>query len=144
MIIAGLNEHELYALILKINQIFYDKVYEHPWLKDIFKVIKQEIIESQQTDFIVGAMGGPMRYCGRSPKDAHPHMVVTEEMWDLREALLIEAFEETDCPEEIRERWLKVDMSFKAHIIQPDPEKCQKRYASDEIIYVPNPYKRSA
>ncbi len=143
-IIAGLDEKQLYDLIFKINQIFYDKIYEDLWLKEVFAVIDQKIIETQQTDFIVGAMGGPVRYCGRNPKDAHPHMVITEEMWDLREQYLKEAFQETLCPEEIQKRWIKIDESFKAHIIQPDPAKSKKRYHTDEIINVPNPYKRSA
>jgi len=143
-IIAGLSEKELYDLIFKINQTFYDKVYKDPWLKDIFSIIEQKIIETQQTDFIVGVMGGPMRYCGRNPKDAHPHMVITEEMWELRESYLREAFKETNCPSEIADRWIKIDESFKSRIIQPDPEKCTKRYTTDEIINVPNPFKRSA
>ncbi len=143
-IIAGLDEQQLYDLILKINQSFYDKAYKDPWLKEVFSVIDQKIIESQQTDFIVGAMGGPMRYCGRNPKDAHPHMVIDEEMWELRERYLMEAFKETNCPEEIQERWIRIDNSFKARIIQTDPSKCQKRFASDNIIHVPNPFKRSA
>lgn len=144
MIPCGLNETELYELVLKINKAFYDKVYQDLWFKDIFAVIKQEIIETQQTDFIVGALGGPRRYCGRNPKDAHPHMVITEEMWEVRERFLIEAFNETNCPQEIRERWIKIDESFKRAIIQPDPEKCKKRYNTDQIINIPNPYKKAA
>ena len=144
MIPAGLNEQELYDLILKVNKAFYDKIYEDAWLKDIFSVIKQDIIETQQTDFIVGALGGPRRYCGRNPKDAHPHMVITDEMWDLREKYLSEAFEEVNCPQEIRDRWHKIDESFKFAIIQPDPAKAKKRYNGDEIIDVPNPFKKVA
>jgi len=143
-IIANLNENQLYDLIFKINQAFYDKIYKDAWLGEVFAIIEQKIIESQQTDFIVGAMGGPMKYCGRNPKDAHPHMVITEQMWALRETYLREAFKETNCPPEISERWLKIDESFKSHIIQPDSEKCKKRYATDQIINVPNPFKRSA
>lgn len=143
-IIAGLDEKQLYDLILKINQTFYDKLYKDPWLGEVFSIIEQKIIESQQTDFLVGAMGGPMKYCGRNPKDAHPHMVITQEMWALREIYLKEAFKETNCPTEISGRWLKIDESFKSHIIQPDVEKCKKRYATDKIMNVPKPFKRSA
>lgn len=58
-------EDPLYVLVYKVNEKFYELVYDDPWLKEVFKVVDQEIITRQQTDFIVGALGGEKRYCGR-------------------------------------------------------------------------------
>ncbi|MGR3317878.1 MAG: globin domain-containing protein [Candidatus Anammoxibacter sp.] len=59
-----------------ITKIFYDKIYDHPWLSLFFKNIKQEIIESQQVDFMQGFLGGKKVYCGQLPVQAHKHMLL--------------------------------------------------------------------
>ncbi|MFZ3229700.1 MAG: group 1 truncated hemoglobin [Pseudobdellovibrio sp.] len=138
----NLSDAELYNIVLKINQGFYDRVYKDPWLSQVFRKVEQKNIESQQTDFMVGALGGPEVYRGRSPKDAHPHIFVNEEMWLLREKFLVEAFVELKIPEWLREKWLRIDNAFKAKILKKSFEDCQKRYFSDEIIYEPSGLKQ--
>lgn len=133
------ENQDLYKMVFKVSEVFYEKLYNDPWLKDIFKIIKQEIITSQQTDFMVGTLGGPRKYCGRSPSDAHPHIYVDEEMWALREKYLLEALEETNFPKDLAEKWLRIDQAFKAQILKTSVNDCTKRYSGDEIIFVPNP-----
>lgn len=137
-----IDDDQLYRLIFKINQVFYEYIYKDPWLKEVFAVVDQKLITLQQTDFMVGALGGPKRYSGRNPKHAHPHIFVDEEMWALREKYLKQAFQEAEAPLELREKWLDVDEAFKAAIIKKDISDCQKRYFSDAIIY--HPYKKSS
>lgn len=129
-----MNNDELYQLVLSVNKVFYDKVYKDPWLSPMFSIIDQEIIELQQTDFMVGALGGEKKYCGRNPKDAHPHLYITEEIWQLREKYLKESFEELDITIDIRQRWLKIDEAFKRVIVKSSVDECEKRYFTDEII----------
>ncbi len=131
----------LKQLILKVNKAFYDRVYKDPWLSEVFKEVRQEHIESQQTDFMLGAFGGPKNYSGRSPTDAHPHIFVNEAMWQQREKLLKEAFVEINLPEELRGKWIKIDEAFKKAILKKDLSDCKKRYTMDQIIYVPVPSK---
>lgn len=129
--------------IQKVNKVFYDLMFKDPWMALIFKDTKQEIIESQQTDFILGAMGGPKVYSGRNPKDAHMHIFVNEEMWQLRENYLRQAFAETKFPAELAEKWLRVDEAFKRHIMKDSLSECEKRFATDEIIFYPHPPKKA-
>jgi hemoglobin len=137
------SDEQLYKMVFAVNEAFYETLYEHPWLKTIFEVIKQEIITTQQTDFIVGALGGPRKYAGRSPKDAHPHIFINEEMWDERERILKESFAKTSFPDDLANKWIKIDNSFKSAILMKSPDECKKRYNSDKIIYVPNPFKKA-
>ena len=137
-----LDENELYALVFKINEKFYEYIYQDEWLKNIFLVIDQKIITSQQTDFMVGALGGPKNYCGRNPKDAHPHIYIDEEMWQLREYYLNKSFDELNIPPELRKKWLIIDEAFKSSIIKKSLDDCAKRYNTDTIIYFPR--KKSA
>lgn len=138
------SDEELYSLVNKAVKVFYDKVYEDPWMKEVFKVIKQEIIESQQTDFMVAAFGGPKRYCGRSPKDAHLHIFVDDEMWDHRERTLELSLREALTDEELITKWLRIDEAFRHAIVRKNAGECSKRYAGDEIINVPAPFKKAA
>jgi truncated hemoglobin YjbI len=126
-------------MLMAVSKKFYDKIYMHPWLKEYFKDVKQGIIESQQVDFMTGALGGPKIYCGRNPTDAHLHINITEELFQVRKQLLIEAMEEVNASAELRDRWLKVDDAFKGAMIKKLPEDCVKRWATDEILDFPNP-----
>lgn len=139
-----LGPEELYKKVYAVNEKFYEYVYNDSWLKNIFTIIDQKIITSQQTDFIVGALGGPRKYCGRSPADAHPHIFVDEEMWQLREKYLRMAFKETGFPDDLAEKWIRIDEAFKSQIIKKDRSECTKRYSGDEIIYFPSSAQKKA
>ena len=61
-------------IIQRVHNLLYTKLFEHPWLGGFFAHTRREVVESQQTDFWTGLMGGPPVYGGRSPKDAHAHV----------------------------------------------------------------------
>jgi len=139
-----MDTDHLRHLIARVNKAFYDRVYTDPWLKVVFQGRRQEHLEAQQTDFMLGAFGGPKTYCGRSPADAHPHIFVDEAMWQLRERLLRQAFTETDLPEAMQEKWIRIDEAFKHAIIKRTVADCTKRYVTDTIIALPDPAMRNA
>ncbi len=138
------TDQEMERWIRLVTTEFYEQVYRDEWLKDVFKVVDQKFITEQQVDFMLQAMSGIKRYRGRNPSDAHPHIFVNEEMWRLREKYLVRAFEKLDCPEDIRQRWLKIDEAFKAKIVMTDPAQCRRRFTHDELVIVPDPRKRAA
>ena len=135
----GMNDEELFKVVSQINSLFYDKVYEDEWLSKVFAQTDIDLIKSQQTDFIVGALGGPKRYCGRSHKDAHPHIFIQEEMWSLREHYLIEAFNESNAPEWLVSMWLGIDNAFKKAILKNSPSESFGRYKTEDLIIISNP-----
>lgn len=129
-----MKDFELTNLVRAINKNFYDRIYADPWLKKMFEIVPQEVIESQQSDFMVGALGGPVMYCGRSPKDAHPHLFVTEEIWQRREEHLKAAFEELNVDPDFAKKWIRIDEAFKKAIVKSSIDQCEKRFFTDEII----------
>jgi len=139
-----MDNEQLRTLIASVNKAFYDRVYKDPWLKVVFQGRRQEHLEAQQTDFMVGAFGGPKTYAGRSPTDAHPHIFVDESMWQLRETFLRQAFAETRLPEEMQTKWIRIDEAFKHAIIKRSVADCTKRYVTDVIIALPDPEMRKA
>lgn len=136
----ALDNEETFNWIKKITMEFYELVYKDPWFGKIFSNIDQELITNQQVDFMVQNFGGPKKYCGRSPNDAHPHIWIDENIWNYRENLLIQAFDSLKAPEQIREKWLRIDNAFKKGILNTGgPDECYGRYKTEEIIYFPMP-----
>ena len=131
------------SVLEKVHKIFYDKMYAHPWMGKFFIDIKQEVIENQQTDFMVQNFGGPSNYVGKLAVPAHKHMYITDEMFNLRQKLLEESLIEAGVSVEHRAKWLKIDGSFRSGIVKNKIEDCQKRFFTDEILIIENPEKKN-
>jgi len=127
------------TILERVHKVFYDKLYEHPWLKLFFSDIDQKTIENQQTDFMVSNMGGGKIYSGALPKNAHKHLFVSHEMFDLRQEILKEALDECNVPPALAERWLRIDGAFRKSIVKDDPGQCEKRFFTDEIKIIAKP-----
>lgn len=130
------------AKIKEIQKIFYDKIYEDPWMKHYFATMPQEQIESQQADFMAQVLGGPKMYCGRFPVQAHEHIYVTEELFEYRQKILKESLEEAGLSPEHVEICIKMDEAFKKGIVKDSLQDCKKRFATDTILDFENPLKK--
>jgi hemoglobin len=138
------TDQELENWIFKTTHEFYELVYKDEWLKQVFQSIDQAFITSQQTDFMLGLLGGPKRFSGRNAKDAHPHIFINEEMWQHREDLLVTAMDRVGFPTDLREKWLRIDEAFKRSIVMTHPSECRARFTTDEIIIVAKPNAKKA
>jgi hemoglobin len=126
-----------YEILEKVHKTFYDKLYAHPWLKHFFEGIDRAMIEKQQSDFMTSVMGGPNFYSGKSPKFAHQHIFLTDEIFEIRSVLLKESILENGLSEELASRWLEKDRSFYPLVVKKSLEECTERYASEGIITFP-------
>ncbi|KMP12699.1 hypothetical protein UR09_00470 [Candidatus Nitromaritima sp. SCGC AAA799-A02] len=123
----------------RVHKVFYDKIYEHPWLKGYFAEVDQKVIENQQTDFMTSNMGGGKIYSGGFPKNVHRHMFISSELFDLRGKLLRDSLVECGVREDHINSWMKIDDAFRHSIVKSDISQCEKRFKTDEIIDVPKP-----
>lgn len=123
----------------EVHKLFYDKLYEHPWLKHFFLHIDQEHVEKQQTDFMTGNMGGSKSYSGALPKNVHKRMNISEEMFDLRSEILRECVLACGVPEALAVRWARIDGAFRQSLVKASVDECQKRFFTDEILDFPRP-----
>ncbi len=126
--------------VLKVHTIFYDKLYAHPWLGQFFHGIDRAVIETQQTDFMSGLFGGPKNYSGRMPIDAHEHLMITEELFALRQELLRSSLEQAGVSEDEILDWLKFDAAFKKVLVKKSLDDCRKRFFTDQIVDIPKPH----
>jgi truncated hemoglobin YjbI len=123
----------------RLHKVFYDKVYAHPWIGQFFKDVEQTHIEMQQSDFIAQLTGGPKKFFGRMPVNAHVHIMITDELFSLRHQLLAESLTEIGTPEKEKNELLKIDMAFKKILVKTSIDQCGKRFKMDEIVDIPNP-----
>lgn len=131
--IGGINT------LQKVHKIFYDKAYAHSWLKLYFTDKPQNVLEEQQTDFMAQLIGGPKRYAGKTPKMAHQHINVTEELFKLRQDMLSESILEVGLSDNLREEWLKADATLKLAITKKSRNHCVKSYTTQQILDFPKP-----
>ena len=128
------EEYGGFEILKIVSKVFYDKIYKDPWIGKYFAQVSQEHIEKQQVDFMAEALGGPNAYYGAFVPEAHKHLMISEELFELREQYLFESFDECNASAALRERWLKIDRAFRHAVVKRSPEDCKKRFPTDEII----------
>lgn len=126
-------------MLERVHKLFYDRLYEHPWLGEFFLQINQQLIENQQTDFMVSNMGGNKIYVGGLPKGVHQRMNISEELFDLRATILRECILECGVTEDLADKWIRIDDSFRHALIKSSVDECKKRFFTDEILDFPKP-----
>jgi len=133
------------ATLQKVHKIFYDKVYAHDWLKQFFAGHDQQIIEDKQTSFMAEKMGcsdkNIVQYRGKPLKQAHENMYITEELYMVRHDLLQQSIAEAGVPEDLAQRWLKIDKAFIRLISKSSMEAFYRDYhfAHKQRIIFPKP-----
>jgi len=111
-------------VVTNVHQRLYEVLFEHPWLGKFFLGKHQHVLVEKQTQFMVGAFGGPNNYMGDTPAFVHMHMYITDEMAELRQSILREAILAEGLDSSIADRWLKVDDAFRASIVKKSVDDC--------------------
>ena len=118
----------------QVHKIFYDKLYADQWMRLYFTDKPQQVLEEQQTDFMAQIFGGPKRYAGKSPKMAHQHMNITEELFRLRQTLLNESLKEYGLSDGLRREWMEADANFKRALVKESVDECKQSNPSQAIL----------
>lgn len=107
--------------LIPVLEMFYSRVYEDPKLAPFFEgVTKQRAIE-KQFSFMHSLLTGQRSYFGERPRNAHHWMVISEELFDYREALLERCCREVGLDEKCIQKWLAIDEVFRAQIVKDAP-----------------------
>lgn len=116
--------HETLSLV---HKIFYDKIYAHPWIGKFFEGFNQQVIEDRQSSFMSEKFGGPA-YKGKPLKQVHENMYITQDLANLRHELLKNSLIEASVPNNLIDRWLKIDSAFMTHVIKASLETFYRDY----------------
>lgn len=110
-------------LLTKILTDFYTRVYDDPRLAPFFHgITKQRSIEKQFL-FLRQIFTGEKVYFGDRPRNAHHWMVISDELFDYREELMMSRLRAHGLPEHLIRRWRAMEETFRADIVKSEPWK---------------------
>lgn len=112
-------------VLFKITTNLYQRIFRHPSLKLHFHSIPQKKLIRGIVEFMYLSLDSSSNYTGMHPIEIHKHMFITEEIFELRESILKEVFDELDIDPELREKWLKIDNAFKPGIVKKKFSECE-------------------
>ncbi len=100
---------------------FYTRVYADPRLAPFFDgVTKQRAIEKQHA-FLRDIFSGSRDYFGDRPRNAHHWMVISDELFDYREALMEDCLRRAQLPEQHIRAWRAAEEVFRKQIVKDRP-----------------------
>lgn len=107
--------------LTEILSDFYTRVFADPRLAPFFhNVTKQRVIEKQYA-FLHQVFTGRQVYFGLRPFNAHHWMVISDELFDYRESLMIECMRRYGLPEHLIRRWGTLHEKFRRDIVKSSP-----------------------
>ncbi|MDH4133672.1 MAG: FAD-binding oxidoreductase, partial [Gammaproteobacteria bacterium] len=112
---AALGQGDLLTLILTD---FYTRVYDDPRLNPFFHgITKQRSIE-KQFSFLQQVMTGEKCYFGDRPRNAHHWMVISDELFDYREDIMIDCLRRHGLSETMIRRWRAMEEGYRTDIVK--------------------------
>lgn len=109
------------SLLQRILKEFYSRVYKDPRLSPFFRNVTQTRLREKQYLFLRQILTGEKVYFGDRPRNAHHWMVISDELFDHREQLMVDVIREHGLAEHLVERWQKVEASFRQDIVKDKP-----------------------
>ncbi|NMT62301.1 2Fe-2S iron-sulfur cluster-binding protein [Marinobacter orientalis] len=100
---------------------FYTKAFSDERLSPFFHGVTQQRAQEKQYLFLRQKFTGEKVYFGDRPKNAHHWMVISNDLFDYRESIMVECLERHNLPEHLIERWRALENSFRADIVKDEP-----------------------
>lgn len=100
---------------------FYDRVYADPRLSPFFVHTTKDWAIDHQYAFLCQILTGENVYFGDRPRNAHHWMVISDELFDYREALMESVLRAHGVADELIRDFRAIDESFRANIVKSAP-----------------------
>jgi hemoglobin len=100
--------------------IFYQKVIADDRITHFFRHIDMEKQSGKLKAFLAYAFGAPLQYDGKSMRDAHMHMRITEMHFNAVAGHLVETLEELNVPQGLIEEVVAIAVSVKGDIVHAE------------------------
>lgn len=97
--------------------IFYNKVIGDVRIKHFFDGVDLEKQSGKMKMFLAYAFGAPMKYDGKSMRESHAHMKLTEEHFTAVAEHLVDTLKELNVPQELIDEVVQVALSVKDDVL---------------------------
>jgi ferredoxin-NADP reductase/ferredoxin/truncated hemoglobin YjbI len=105
--------------LTRILEDFYAQVYVEVRLSPFFIGIPKSRAIEKQYEFLAHVLSGETQYLGLNPYNAHHWMVISDDLFDYREALFESVLHRHQVPAELIQRWMAMHELFRAEIVKP-------------------------
>jgi truncated hemoglobin YjbI len=100
---------------------FYAEVYRDPRLAGFFHATTMEWAIDHQYAFLAEIFSGESLFFGDRPRNAHHWMVITDELFDYREAVMERCLRRHGLADDMIAAWRAVEEVFRDHIVKDRP-----------------------
>lgn len=90
---------------------------QNPAIDEARKRVPSPYLKYQVTSFVCQATGGPCQYTGRSMKESHDHLNITEAEWDRMVEIFEEVMDKHQVPDSEQRDLLELIGTTKADIV---------------------------
>lgn len=97
---------------------FYTEVYADATLSPFFEGVTQQRAADKQYSFMRQLMTGEKIYFGEKPRGAHHWMVITPEIFDHRQALMVRTLKKHGLSENQIARWTRFELHYRNEIVK--------------------------
>ena len=107
--------------LTRILTDFYNIVYKDEKLSPFFSGITQQRSIEKVYLFLRQIFTGEKVYIGDRPRNAHHWMVISDELFDYREDIMMSCLRKHNIPEHLILRWREMEESFRPDIVKEKP-----------------------
>ncbi len=108
-------------LLTKILTDFYNLVFDDEKLNGFFKDTTKSRAIEKQYNFLRKVFTGEKVYFGEKPRNAHHWMIISNELFDYREAIMKRCLEKHNLPAHLICRWIDMENAYKQVIVKSKP-----------------------
>lgn len=109
------------ATLREILKVFYHRVFRDPLLAPFFTSVTESRLAEKQYNFLCQAITGEKVFFGERPRNSHHWMVISDEIFDHRTAILRQVLDEFALPTEACEQLIQVEEHYRQDIVKDRP-----------------------
>jgi truncated hemoglobin YjbI len=115
---AALGEGEGLTEVLRD---FYTRVFEDERLSVFFPHVTKDWVIEKQYSFLAAIISGEKLYFGYRPRNAHAHMVISDELFDYRESMMEDCLRRYGLAEHLIRRVRAIHEVYRKQIVKAEP-----------------------
>jgi truncated hemoglobin YjbI len=104
--------------LTRILNVFYALVFADPRLAPFFHHVSATRAAQKQYEFLASLFSGSGEYFGLNPFNAHHWMVISDELFDYREALFERVLRDDGLAAHLIDRWMALHELFRADMVK--------------------------
>jgi ferredoxin/truncated hemoglobin YjbI len=116
----------------RVLEDFYDRVYADALLSPFFERVTKDRVTDKQYSFMRQCVTGEKVYFGQRPRNAHHWMIISEALFDHRQALMLQALQACGLTPGQVKRWVRIEEHFRPDMVKS--EVWPRRVGDEDIL----------